>query len=45
MEQIQDYIATLQQTIDQLPKKLIEDVIVVLQRARMRGSQVFIMGN
>lgn len=45
MEQIQDYIATLQQTIDQLPKKLIEDVIVVLQRARTRGSQVFIMGN
>jgi D-sedoheptulose 7-phosphate isomerase len=45
MEQIQNYIATLQQTIDQLPRQSIADVIGVLQRARMQGNQVFIMGN
>jgi len=45
MEQIQAYIATLQQTMDQLPQSLIADVIQVLQRARMQGNQVFIMGN
>lgn len=45
MEQIQNYISTLQQTMDQLSQPLISDVINVLQRARMQGSQVFIMGN
>jgi len=45
MEQIKNYISTLQQTIDQLPHSLIVDVVYVLQRARMQGSQVFIMGN
>lgn len=45
MEQIQKYISTLQQTMDQLSQPLIADVINVLQRARMQGSQVFIMGN
>jgi D-sedoheptulose 7-phosphate isomerase len=45
MEQIQSYISTLQQTMDQLSQPLISDVINVLQRARMQGSQVFIMGN
>jgi D-sedoheptulose 7-phosphate isomerase len=45
MEQIQNYISTLQQTMDQLPRQLIADVIDVLQRARMQGNQVFIMGN
>ncbi|MCK6540572.1 MAG: SIS domain-containing protein [Anaerolineales bacterium] len=45
MEHIQNYISALQQTMDQLPKPLIAEVIRVLQRARMRGSQVFIMGN
>jgi len=45
MEQIKNYISTLQQTIDQLPHSLIADVVYVLQRARMQGSQVFIMGN
>jgi len=45
MEQIQNYISTLQQSMVQLPQPLISEVIHVLQRARMQGSQVFIMGN
>lgn len=45
MEYLQKYITTLQQTMDGLPQALISDVIVVLQRARMQGNQVFIMGN
>lgn len=45
MEQIQNYISTLQQTMDQLPQPLISNVIHVLQRARMQGNQIFIMGN
>lgn len=45
MEHIQNYISALQQTMDQLPQPLIAEAIRVLQRARMRGSQVFIMGN
>jgi len=45
MEQIQNYISTLQQTMSQLPQPLISEVINVLQHARMQGNQVFIMGN
>lgn len=45
MENIQNYISTLHHTIDQLPQDLIAEVIKILQRARMRGNQVFIMGN
>lgn len=45
MEYLQNYISTLQRTMDQLSQSLIADVIHVLQRARMQGSQVFIMGN
>ena len=45
MKQIQDYITTLQHTMDQLPRQLIADVIAVLQRARLQDNQVFIMGN
>jgi D-sedoheptulose 7-phosphate isomerase len=45
MEHIQNYISILQQTMDQLPKQLIVDVISVLHQARMQGTQVFIMGN
>ena len=45
MEYIQNYISTLQQTMDQLPQHLISNAIHILQRARMQGSQVFIMGN
>lgn len=45
MEFIQDYISTLQLTMDQLPHQLIADVIDQLQQARRKGSQVFILGN
>jgi D-sedoheptulose 7-phosphate isomerase len=45
MEQIQNYLSTLQVTMDQLPLQRIDEVIDVLQQARKRGSQVFIMGN
>lgn len=45
MEKIQDYISTLQQTMDQLPQALIVDVIKRLQCARLQGNQVFILGN
>jgi D-sedoheptulose 7-phosphate isomerase len=45
MELIQNYISTLQLTMDQLPQQLIVDVIDVLQRARRKGNQVFILGN
>lgn len=45
MEHIQNYISILQQTIDQLPRQLISDVIDVLQDARLRGNNIFIMGN
>jgi D-sedoheptulose 7-phosphate isomerase len=45
MEQIQNYISTLQQTVNKLHQPLISEVIHLLQRARMQGNQVFIMGN
>jgi len=45
MENIQNYISTLQQTISQLPQELIAKVIQILEKARMDGRQVFIMGN
>lgn len=45
MEYIQNYLSLLQKTIDSLPKRLILDVIDVLQQARMQDNQVFIMGN
>ncbi|MGZ9165609.1 MAG: D-sedoheptulose-7-phosphate isomerase [Anaerolineales bacterium] len=45
MEHIQNYISILQQTIDQLPRQVIADVVDVLQDARVRGNNVFIMGN
>jgi len=45
MELIQNYVSTLQLTMDQLPRQSIADVIAVLQQARVRGSQVFILGN
>lgn len=45
MEFIQDYIMTLQVTMDQLPRQNIGEAIDLLQQARMKGSQVFILGN
>lgn len=45
MEHIQNYISGLQQTLEQLPRQLIADVVAVLQNARLQGNNVFIMGN
>ncbi len=45
MESIQNYISTLQQTMDQLLQQPIAEVIDILQSARLQGNQVFIMGN
>jgi D-sedoheptulose 7-phosphate isomerase len=45
MERVTNYIALLQQTIDQLPKDKIVRVIELLYSARFSGRQVFIMGN
>jgi D-sedoheptulose 7-phosphate isomerase len=45
MEFIQDYISTLQLTMDQLPRQSIAEVIDLLQNARKTSSQVFILGN
>lgn len=45
MKQIQNYISTLQQTMDQLSGQPIAEVIEILQRARVQGNQIFIMGN
>jgi D-sedoheptulose 7-phosphate isomerase len=45
MEHIQNYISVLQQTLDQLPRELIADVVGILQSARLKGNHIFIMGN
>ena len=45
MQYIRDYIIALQSTMDQLHSESIANVIGILQRARMQGNQVFIMGN
>jgi D-sedoheptulose 7-phosphate isomerase len=45
MKIIQNYILTLQQTLDRLPQHLVVKVIETLERARLQGRQVFIMGN
>lgn len=45
MNKIENYIRTLQATIDQLPRESIQKVIDLLQSARLDGRQVFIMGN
>lgn len=45
MKQIQHYILTLQQTMNNLEMPLISKIIHNLQHARMQGSQIFIMGN
>ena len=45
MESVSNYITTLQQTMDQLPRETIVRVIDLLHAARLSGRQVFIMGN
>src|SRR6185503_18773626 len=45
MENLRNYITALHQAIDLLPHSLIAEVIDILERARLQGRQVFIMGN
>jgi D-sedoheptulose 7-phosphate isomerase len=45
MEKVTQYITLLQQTIDQLPREKVVQVIDLLYSARFSGRQVFIMGN
>lgn len=45
MDRVINYISLLHQTIDQLPKEKIVQVIDLLYSARFLGRQVFIMGN
>jgi D-sedoheptulose 7-phosphate isomerase len=42
---VQQYLSSLQETIQQLPVHLVEQLIDILQEARLAGRQVFIMGN
>ncbi len=45
MEQIESYIADLQQTLDRLPTGAIQEAIAMLHEARLARRKVFIMGN
>ena len=45
MFSIADYFSEIKKTIDALPLEPIEEVITLLQEARLNGRQVFIMGN
>lgn len=45
MNHIRTYIVQLHQTLDDLPVEQIEQVIQVLEQARLERRQVFIMGN
>ena len=45
MENLRNYITALHQAIDLLPHSLIAEVIDILERARLQGRQVFVMGN
>lgn len=45
MEHIYRYIQHLKETLDRLPIDLIDQVIYLLHEARLKGRQVFVMGN
>jgi D-sedoheptulose 7-phosphate isomerase len=45
MERVINYVTTLQETINQLPKEEIVRVMELLHSARLTGRQIFIMGN
>ena len=45
MEQIDSYIAGVQQTLDRLPTDAIQQAITMLHAARLARRKVFIMGN
>jgi D-sedoheptulose 7-phosphate isomerase len=45
MELLDSYMTGLKQALDMVPMNQVEDVITILQQARILGQQVFIMGN
>ena len=45
MQRVINYVTTLQETINQLPKQEIVRVMELLHSARLAGRQIFIMGN
>ncbi len=45
MNQIRNYISSLQNTLDHLDVESIDQVIAILQVARLNRRQIFIMGN
>jgi D-sedoheptulose 7-phosphate isomerase len=45
MSPIQQYLSDLKETLDQLPHDIIEEIISLLQIARLEKRQIFIMGN
>lgn len=45
MQRVTNYVTVLQETINQLPKEEIVQVMELLHSARLDGRQVFIMGN
>ncbi len=45
MQRVINYVTTLQETINQLPKQQIIQVMELLHSARLAGKQIFIMGN
>jgi D-sedoheptulose 7-phosphate isomerase len=45
IDQYQQYVAELKQTLDQLPWQAIQDTVSLLHYARLSDKQVFIMGN
>jgi D-sedoheptulose 7-phosphate isomerase len=45
MKRVENYLASLQQTMNELPKENIVNVIELLESARLDGKQIFIMGN
>jgi D-sedoheptulose 7-phosphate isomerase len=45
MNRVNDYLSSLQQTMNELPKEKILKAIELLHSARLAGRQIFIMGN
>lgn len=45
MERLRQYLCEVEDTLGRLPLEAIHEAIVILHEARLRGRQVFIMGN
>ena len=45
MKRVNDYLSSLQQTMNELPQEKILKAIELLHSARLAGRQIFIMGN